>query len=109
MILEHLRDLRDLNKYIIKLIDLKFGLGVRSGLEVLNIGSRYTISIQELAEKIVFLMNSKSQIIYKNYNKTIRKNYFPNLNKLNNLLKIEETSFEDSLIHTINKFEYLYD
>ena len=102
-------DLRDLNKYIVRLFDLKFGIGVKSGLEVLNIGSQNTKSVQELAEKTVLLMNSKSQIICKNNHKTIRKNYFPNLNKLNNLVKIKETIFEDSLLYTINKFKYLYD
>ena len=102
-------DLRDLNKYILRLFDLKFGIGVKSGLEVLNIGSQNTKSVQELAEKTVLLMNSKSQIICKNNQKTIRKNYFPNLNKLNNLVKIKETIFEESLLYTINKFKYIYD
>lgn len=99
-------DLKDLNNYILKLIELNFGINTIKGLQVLNIGSKNIKTIQELVEKIVLLMGSKSKIIYKHNQKTIRKNYFPNLSKLNKVAKITETSFEDSLLNTINKFEY---
>ena len=71
-----------------------------------NLGSNLELSVNQIAQKIISLTNSDSQIIFKPLPSDDPKRRCPDLTKSKNILNWEaKTSLETSLLNTINYYK----
>lgn len=79
--------------------------------EIINIGNTQEISIKNLAEKIIAATNSKSRIIFKNYNEVYDSNFedmqrrVPNIDKIKRLVGWTPQRNLDDIIRDVVEHE----
>jgi len=57
--------------------------------EILNIGSRYNLSIKEFVDKLIPILDNRVEIEFQSMHKSTTSNFKPSLDKLERILKIE--------------------
>ena len=88
----------DLVAGIVKLMDVKYHLPV-------NLGNPYEFTVHELAEKVIEMTDSKSEISYEPLPQDDPQRRRPDISKAKELLDWEpEILLEDGLTKTINYF-----
>ena len=79
--------------------------------EIINIGNSYEISIKDLAERVIRLTNSKSDIIFKEYSEVYDDNFedmqrrVPDISKIKRLTGWEPTRDLDSILLDVIAYE----
>jgi len=95
----------DVIKAMLALIDHPDAVG-----QIFNIGSTEEITIQELAEKIIELTNSKSTILHISYEEAYEKGFedmkrrVPDISKINNLIGWQPKVGIDELLTKIIEY-----
>ena len=93
--------------YVEDTVDGIISLMQSNEYDVFNIGNPNEITVLELAQKIIELTNSKSEIVFKSLPSDDPKQRKPDISKANSKLGWEpKVNLEDGLIKTIELVEY---
>lgn len=99
-------DVGALSQILLELMLMEYNFQ-KNQIEILNIGSNSIMSFQELANEVVTAISSNSKIYVNESieNRENRNNYYPNLSKLNNLLKIPILDIKESISNSLHSFQ----
>lgn len=82
----------------------------KSSRQTFNVGSEYTLSIEQFVEKVIQTIGTKIEIQYKPMRETETSNFKPNITKAKSVLGFEpKTLLEDGLKETIKWYSSIDD
>lgn len=82
--------------------------------QIFNIGNPQEISIEDLANKVKRIFESQSNIVFKSYDKTFKRNHadiirrIPDISKIKKFIGWEPTVNIDQILHKIKKYEVIF-